>query len=254
MSVASELMADPRPQDKQPASTDMDHSGLPVASPKGSPKGILRQRADVNKTAPKMRAKKASVVAFADMLGGDLAGTLVPEKTRSRDDWLWSVNKRRGASMIELFRAKELAEKSLGDATKSAEGKYEEGVWDVVLFKGSDDDSNDEDEDDEVMDEDEDSDEEEEGEEENYEEMDDAEGLEIVFEAWIDEDADDRTWADEGNEDEDDDMDDSSDDDDDEYSDQDDEDDEDADDATMTPSSSPGFEKSLPWSPVERCA
>lgn len=243
MSVSSELVADPDAQDKQPAAMDKNDSGSPVASPKASPKSILRKRTINGEMGPRRHGRKTSVVAFANELGGDLAGAQISEKARSRDDWLWSVNKRRAASMIDLFRAKETAEKSLEDDTRSVEGKYRDAIWDVVLFEtagDSDDDSSDDDENDEAEDA---------GEyDENDEEM-DGEGIEIVFEAWIDEDADHRTWAEEGNDDEE--MDDSSsiDDDDDDNRDDEESEIEDGDDMTMTPSSSPSYEKSLMLEP-----
>ncbi|OTA60017.1 hypothetical protein K449DRAFT_384780 [Hypoxylon sp. EC38] len=254
MSVSPELMADPDPQDKQPKSAAMDKndSSCPVASPKAttSPKGILRKRTIDGERVPRKRGRKTSIVAFANELGGDLAGVQIPEKTRSRDEWLWSVDLRRGSNMIELFRAQEMAEKmaekSLQNATRNVEGKYRDGVWDVVLWKApedSDDSSSDDEEDD-------DAEEENAYDEENDEDMVGAEAIEIVFEAWTDEDADHRTWADEGNEDEEMD-DDSSDDSDSDDDDQDDEEteNEDGDDMTMTPSSSPSCEKSLMLEP-----
>ncbi|OTA93266.1 hypothetical protein M434DRAFT_395823 [Hypoxylon sp. CO27-5] len=248
MSVSPELMADPDPHDKQPKSAAMDKndSSCPVASPKAattcSPKGILRKRTIDGEMVQRKRGRKTSIVAFANELGGDLAGVQIPEKTRSRDEWLWLVNLRRGSNMIELFRAQEMAEKSLQNATRDVEGKYRDGVWDVVLWKApedSDDSSSDDDEDD-------DAEEENAYDEENDEDMVGAEGIEIVFEAWIDEDADHRPMSDEGNEDEEMDDDSSDDDDDDNDDDQDDEEteNEDGDDMTMTPSSSPSREKS----------
>ncbi|KAI1143743.1 hypothetical protein F5Y05DRAFT_5141 [Hypoxylon sp. FL0543] len=244
MSVTSDLPADSDRQDSQHAATVMDDSGSSAASPKASPKSILRKRTADGDEARKLESKK---IAFADKLGGDLAGALVPEKTRSRDDWLWSVNRRRCANMIDLFRAQESAGKSFEDVASGVD-KYKEGVWDVVLFKAvesSDEESSDDDENSDVEGDDY------EEEEEIVEEMVDAEGLEIVFEAWIDEDSDDRPLAGEGNDDEE--MDDSSDDDDDDDDDddQDDEDSEieDGDDFTITPSSSPGCEKSLSLEP-----
>ncbi|OTB07952.1 hypothetical protein M426DRAFT_317456 [Hypoxylon sp. CI-4A] len=97
----------------------------------------------------RMQKKKRSIT-FDEVVARDAeTGEEVPPSGRTRDEWVRSVRRRNGASLIDVFRAKEMAKKSLDDVTKSLAGETAEksGCWEVVLFKRKDDSDDEEDED-----------------------------------------------------------------------------------------------------------
>ncbi|KAI0380987.1 hypothetical protein F5Y04DRAFT_289189 [Hypomontagnella monticulosa] len=96
----------------------------------GRPKSILKQNSwDEKKTAPPAATtttadKETNMAVAFDAIARNLeTGETVPQSTKSRTEYLEEVRRRRGANLIDIFRAKEKAERE--GAAKQDDGEIE---------------------------------------------------------------------------------------------------------------------------------
>ncbi|KAI2639810.1 hypothetical protein GGS26DRAFT_285726 [Hypomontagnella submonticulosa] len=91
------------------------------------PKSILKQRAQGDKMVPTAEYKETTTtVAFDDVVRNLETGETEPLSTKSRSEYLSTVRQRVGASLIDMFRAREQAAKALEAATESLDNKAKE--------------------------------------------------------------------------------------------------------------------------------